>query len=218
MQFSLIQVVIGAFALIGATVTATWNIRNDRIEELSSRVDAYENSQKWRLPETISKIEQASDHLSKQLEQVLENKNLKDSLDNAIQQLKVKDDEIASVKIEYEKKLDEADLRLKETTSALEQKLEFINNLYNTAEEFSVYEGKSKNLFGLEAVISVTDLMLNEYATMIIRNESIRMYPGNVATIVHNDERCKLLLKHITDYQKADFTFVCDNQSNKRVN
>lgn len=218
MQFSFTQVVIGAFALIGATATATWNIRNDRIEELASRVEAYENSQKWRLPETISKIEKASDHLSKQIEKVLENKKLKDSFDNASQQLKVKDDEIASIKIEYEKKLNEVDLKLKETAGILEQKNEFINSLYNTAEEFSVYKGKSKNLFGLDAVISVTGLMLNDHASMIISNKSVIMYPGNVVTINHNDEHCKLLLKQITDYDKVDFTFVCDNQSNKRVN
>jgi hypothetical protein len=217
-QFSINQVIIGAFALAGAVATATWNVRDDRIEELSSMVDAYEKSQELKLPETISKIGKASDYLNTQLEAIIDNKKLQTSLNQAHKHLKEKDDEIISIKIDNKKKFNVLNIKLEVATENLNQKNEFINNLYNTTEEFSIYENKSKNLFGLDVVMSVTDLMLNDYAEVIVKNKPLRMYPGNVLAVNHNDESCKLLLNQITDYKRVDFTFVCENKSNKYVN
>jgi hypothetical protein len=214
-QFSLNHVIIGAFALSGAVATATWNIRDDRIEELSTMVDAYEKSQELKLSETILKIGKASDHLNTQLEVIIDNKKLQELLNQANLGLKEKDNEIAVINREHTKELDDFKVKLEVTTDNLNQKIEFINNLYNTAEEFSIYENRSKKLFGLDVVISVTSLILNEFADMIVNNKSVRMYPGNVIPVNYKEEKCKLLLNQITAYKKVDFTFVCENKSNK---
>ena len=50
-------------AILGTTAYVTWEIRKDYIDDLKRQIEAYEKSNKWKLPDTLTSIKLASDSL-----------------------------------------------------------------------------------------------------------------------------------------------------------
>lgn len=53
-----------ALALVTITASATWYIRSDYLDDLKHQIDIYEKSEKWKLPDTLNKINAASEKMS----------------------------------------------------------------------------------------------------------------------------------------------------------
>lgn len=222
MQFSFTQCVVGGFVLSCAVGTATWNFRNDRVETLELTVSSYEKAKEWKLPEAISNIEKASAHLDGKLSSILENKRLQDQLFNLKEQLKEKEDEISRIEKEKDGEVQriinekeviitKLDKELVVTKKELKKSTEFIHSLYSKAEEFTLKEGESKKLLGMDVVMSVIGVNpYGNWASVVIENRKYSMYVGNVSTVNHENDYCHISLNRISGDNAVDFTFTCE--------
>lgn len=67
-----------------------WTLRSSTIEDLTKQIDTYKESEKWKLPETLNKINLASEKLSLNID----DKNELSQGRKEIQQLTVKNEEL----------------------------------------------------------------------------------------------------------------------------
>lgn len=221
MQLSLIQCVVGGFALSCAVGTATWNLRNDRVETLELTVSSYEKAKEWKLPEAIMHMEKASAHLDSKLSSILDNKRLEEQVLNLNERLKEKNDEnlriirekdneIQRIKKEKDDIVIKLDKDLVTARKELKKANDFISSLYTKVEEFTLKKGESKKLLGMDVVMSVIDVnSYGNWASVVIENRKYSMYVGNVSTISHGSEYCQTSLNRIPDEESVDFTFTC---------
>ncbi|MDX7787033.1 hypothetical protein [Aeromonas caviae] len=210
MQFSFLQCLVGSFLLSGAVATATWNLRNDRVEALELTVSSYEKSKDWKLPDAILKMEKASAHLDSKLSAILDNESLQEQVSALQKQLKDKDDEALITLTKSKKDLEILNSEIKNLKDELKKKKELIESLYTNIDEFTLAEGESKKLFGLDVVLSV--ISANKYtsnASVMIMNKAYNMYVGNVSRFIYDGKECSVSLNKITDSHSVNFTFVC---------
>ncbi|SCZ27018.1 MULTISPECIES: hypothetical protein [Pseudomonas] len=212
MQFSFTQVTVGGFALVCAVATATWNMRNDRLAELTSIVEGYEKADKWTLPETIKRIDAASAHLDQKLSTIFDYEKLKVELSQARSDLSEKNLEMDRVRAEHDRKVLDLQGQVEVAKSDLKKKSDFLSSLYSDASEFSIAEHASKKISGLDMVVSVTSLYLNDSASVLVNNKLWNMYPGSVVSESFKGKDCKVMMNEITDYKLAHFTYVCEKK------
>ncbi|MCF7744591.1 hypothetical protein [Aeromonas veronii] len=213
MLFSIKQCLSGGFILACAVAAGTWNLRNDRVATLELTVSSYEKSQKWNLPETINRIEKASTHLDQKIVSILDNEKLKSELSEFKKKLEEKDKELLVINGKHASEISALKTDLKKSKMELERLNSVLAGLYNTVNNFSLDEGGSKKLLGLDLILSVTRASptLME-ADVVIQNKQNRMLIGNVYTIEHGEELCQLSLDSISSGRSASFTFVCKDK------
>ncbi len=140
------QAAMAAFAIIGATATATWNIRNDRIEELTTAVESYKQAESWKVPEVIQKLDKAVTHLNNELGLIDENKSKTKEI-NSLQK------EVASLTETIKtQKSQLSDLKL-----SLLEKDKFIKTLFSETNEVVLHKNKSVKFFGSEIIVALNE-------------------------------------------------------------
>ncbi|KJY73825.1 hypothetical protein [Vibrio nigripulchritudo] len=199
MSISYTQAAIAAFAIAGATATATWNVRSDRLNELTDQVEAYEKAETWNVPETINNINTATNYLNKQL--VIIEKNIE--LTKEIEALKNTNSKISQDKLALTASLDAANQKVAD-------KERFIKSLFSDADDFKLNRNESKKYFGSEVVIALNDASsVWGTAKVTVNNNSHDIKVGSVISLETEGKKCKLVTNEFLDYQTVSFTFLC---------
>ncbi|KKA46001.1 hypothetical protein [Salinivibrio sp. KP-1] len=199
MSITYTQAAVAAFALAGATATATWNIRNDRLEELNSIVNSYETAESWKVPETIKKLEKSVDYLNSELGLIAENQKYKKEID----ELKVQVSELSEL------------VSMKNSQiSALEgeaaEREHFINGLFSYTEEVVLEKNNSVKLFGAEIVVALNDASnILGSADVTINNSKHRVEVGSIIPVSSANKNCDLIFNEFEGYNSIKFSILC---------
>ncbi|EKF9417879.1 hypothetical protein O1B78_002006 [Vibrio cholerae] len=193
------QAAMAAFAIIGATATATWNIRNDRIEELTTAVESYKQAESWKVPEVIQKLDKAVTHLNNELGLIDENKSKTKEI-NSLQK------EVASLTETIKtQKSQLSDLKL-----SLLEKDKFIKTLFSETKEVVLHKNKSVKFFGSEIIVALNEASnITGYAEITVNNDKHRIEVGSVIPVVSKDNDCKLIFNEFAGYNVINFSLLC---------
>ena len=193
------QAAMAAFAIIGTTATATWNIRNDRIEELTTAVESYEQADSWKVPEVIQKIDDSVTHLNKELGLIDENKLQKEKIDS--QQKKI-------VSLTETIKIQKS--QLSDVKLSLLEKDKFIKTLFSETQEVVLHKNKSVKFFGSEIVVALNSASnISGYAELTVNNKKHSIEVGSVIPIVSKGNDCKLIFNEFVEYSVINFSLLC---------
>lgn len=194
------QLIGGSFALILAVAGATWAIRIDRLEQLKDRVDTYELSATWRLPDTLKQIRDATAQLETQLKAMDDVRRLRG--DNA------------RLQAELRKSLADNASTLAQLNNFRTRVIECDKQLAALSPEvvkITLTKRQSKSLAGYELVIGLVDVS-SEVARLNINNEEKTARAGGHVPVLLYGEQCKLVLDAILYFEtpeRAELTLVC---------
>lgn len=197
-RFSTPQLLAGAFGLVTAAAAGTWALRYDRLEELESRVAAYEKTSEWNVPDLLHNLEVAATRLERGLESAEHVRSLEDR----VTQLTV---EVEGAKREAE----QADGQLKQVRAALADKQAVLDQMLLTDSEFDLREHEPR-LLGREALPLAVDDIMATSVEFTLDNAKRSMSVGSYVMIKEDGRDCKLLLAGIgRDYTHATFRVLC---------
>ncbi|MGN1574742.1 hypothetical protein ACKEU1_20040 [Yersinia enterocolitica] len=166
------------FLVITTTAATVWYARADYIEQLKSRIDAYEKSSEWELPDTLNKLSTVSTKLSLTLDE-------KERLNKSEKQLI----ELNSDNIKINKEL-------KEKTADLVASAKMVDALVSKEETFSLVIGDSHPLIKNEIFIALKSLMPNK-GYFSFKNQDLVLYIGEYREYEFGNKKCKVLLTKI---------------------
>lgn len=199
MSITYTQAVVAAATIIGMTATATWNIRNDRLEELNEKVASYENAEEWNIPKVIKDLEVAANYLSNEIIGVLDNKKIADLLIKSEEEREIlilNYEELSNKNSELQKKLDNRN--------------EFIAKMFSDASEFNLKVNKSKKYFGSSVVIALNDASsILGNASITVNNRSYDAKVGSIIDITTEVKSCKLVMNEFIKHSEVNFSFLC---------
>jgi hypothetical protein len=210
MSITYTQAAIAAVTITGMTATATWNIRNDRLEELNEKVASYENAEEWNIPKVIKDLEVAANYLNNEMVGVLDNKKITDLLiksEEKREELIVNIEELSNKNAVLIKNLDNDRAELQKK---LDNKNEFIAKMFSDASEFNLKVNKSKKYFGSSVVIALNDASsILGNASLTVNNRSYDAKVGSVIDITTEVKSCKLVMNEFIQYSEVNFSFLC---------
>ncbi len=149
-----------ALALVTITASATWYIRSDYLDDLKHQIDIYEKSEKWKLPDTLNKINAASEKMSLTIDE--RNKLNSDKITLTV---------LAAKNIEISKELEGTKNKLAEFESSLK-------NINSTPETFELNIGESHPIFRNTLFIGLTRVNTQTQAQFNLNNEPISLDLG----------------------------------------
>lgn len=182
--------------VIGVTIYLTWEIRKDYIEDLKNQIAVFNQSESWKLPDTLKKLNGVSEKLQSQLADAEELKNLRTEV-SALQETNKKASTSLAVATNRSEQLSQELVSLK---------TELRKSLAESS-QFKLREGQSAELvknqviFGVSAVAS--GLVLG-----YLNNESVSLRIGGHLPVSFNDQPCKLTLIQ-TENNVATVSFNC---------
>ncbi|MFI0472032.1 hypothetical protein ACGLWX_04810 [Halomonas sp. HMF6819] len=199
MTITYIQAAVAAFALVSATAAATWNIRNDRLEELNSIVNSYEAAKSWKVPETIAKLDESVEYLNSELGLIVENQQYKEEIDELMIQIS---------------ELSETVSMKNSQISALEDKVaeqeQFFKEFFSDTEEFVLENNTSIGFFGAEIVVALNDAYETlGYADVTINNSKHRIEVGSIIPVTNANKTCDLIFKEFVGYNSIKLSILC---------
>lgn len=154
---------IGGITLLLAIFTALgtwfWNLRTSQIEDLQNQITTYEKSEKWKLPETLEKINLASQKIELNLTQ----RNRLEFLEKNIIELTTSNSELGKT--------------LEETQEKLQKNTEALNKVAMKNDEFLIERSSSHPLVNNNIYISVKSVGL-DYVSGLIDNHEYRIDVG----------------------------------------
>lgn len=199
MAISYPQAAMAAFAIIGATATATWNIRNDRIEELTTVVESYEQADSWQVPEVIKKIDESVGHLNNKLGLIDENKSQQKEIDSLQTEIRSLTETVKTQKNQ-----------LSDLKNSLLEKDNFIKTLFSETKEVVLHKNKAVKFFGSDIIVALNDASnISGYAEITVNNNKHRIEVGSVIPVVSKDNDCKLIFNEFVEYSVINFSLLC---------
>jgi len=199
MSITYTQAVVAAFALAGATATATWNIRNDRLEELDSIVSSYETAESWKVPETIEKLDKSVEYLNSELGLIAKNQKYKKEID----ELKAQVSELSEI-------VSMKNSQISELESEIAEREQFINGLFSDTEEVVLEKNSSVNFFGAEIVVALNDASnILGNADVTINNSKHRVEVGSIIPVSSTNRNCDLIFNEFVEYNSIKLSLLC---------
>ncbi|WP_329906121.1 hypothetical protein [Serratia quinivorans] len=177
--FSKKSVISAAVLAIPVIISATWLVRSDYIDDLKSRIDAYEKSEKWKLPETLNKINTASEKMSLTIDQ----RNRLNSNEITLTELTAKNIEISKELAITKNKL-----------SGLESTMKTINSAPETIE---LSTGGSHPIFRNALFIGLTRINTKTQAEFNLDNKPISLDLGVTHPYTFIGKTCVVTLTNI---------------------
>lgn len=183
-------------SVIGVTSYATWEVRKDYIEDLKNQVAVFNQSESWKLPDTLRKLNSVSDKLQSQLSYEERIKQLQLSLTSA---------ELKVTKLEAEVGITTSkNKELGEKLVSLQQDLKksVAPDIRFTLAEGQSYElARNQTVFGLSSIFSSS-------VRGSINDKDVSISLAGTTPISINDQTCTLRLIQST-LSQAVFSFVC---------
>ncbi|ECD9502209.1 hypothetical protein FNO08_14415 [Salmonella enterica subsp. diarizonae] len=173
------QAFSAALALVTITASATWYIRSDYLDDLKHQIDAYEKSEKWKLPDTLNKINAASEKMSLTIDER-----------NRLNSNKITLTELVAKNIEISKELEITKNKL----SALEFS---IKNINSTSETIELKTGESHPIFRNALFIGLTSVKTQTQAEFNLNNESISLDLGVIHPYTFLEKKCVVTMTNI---------------------
>ena len=161
------QAFSAALALVTITASATWYIRSDYLDDLKHQIDAYEKSEKWKLPDTLNKINVASEKMSLTIDE----RNRLNS-----------------------NKITLTELVAKNKLSAFEFS---IKNINSTSETIELKTGESHPIFRNALFIGLTSVKTQTQAEFNLNNESISLDLGVIHPYTFLEKKCVVTMTDI---------------------
>lgn len=180
---------------IAATLTliggAIWSIQSSQINSLKDKVDTYEKSENWKLPETLRNINSAASKLSLSIDER-----------NLFNQLKID-----------KKNLSENNSILKKEIQGIQEELETTNRALNTIvlknDIFSLGTAQSFPLINNDKYLSVISIFPN-FASLVFDEENHTLDVGKSLHYKVGTTDCKVVLTSIApDRATVTFTRSC---------
>ena len=199
MSITYTQAAVAAFALVGATATATWNIRNDRLEELDSIVNSYETAESWKVPETIEKLEKSVEYLNSELGLIAENQKYKKEID----ELKVQVSELSET-------VSMKNSQISALEGEVAEREQFVNGLFSDTEEVVLEKNNSVKFFGAEIVVALNDASnILGNADITINNSKHRVEVGSIIPVSSANKNCDLIFNEFVGYSSIKLSILC---------
>lgn len=171
-----------ALSVIGFVITTTaatlWYARSDYIEQLKDRIDSYEKSAEWQLPETVKKLNVVATNLELTLDE-------RDRLNKAEQKL----GELSAENIDMKEKLNKK-------TAELMEAIRMIDTLTAKEDSFNLFVGESHSLIKNEVVIGLKHLLPNR-GSFLFKNLDLDLYVGEYKEYGFGNKKCKVLLSKV---------------------
>lgn len=168
-----------ALALVTITASATWYIRSDYLDDLKHQIDIYEKSEKWKLPDTLNKINAASEKMSLTIDE--RNKLNSDKITLTV---------LAAKNIEISKELEGTKNKLAEFESSLK-------NINSTPETFELSIGESHPIFRNTLFIGLTRVNTQTQAQFNLNNEPISLDLGVIHPYTFLEKKCVLTMTNV---------------------
>ncbi|MDR6713497.1 putative nuclease with TOPRIM domain [Pseudomonas hunanensis] len=180
----------------------TLSINKAHIEALENEIKTYEKSEKWKLPDTLSQLNKASEKLSSQLETQENISRIK--IENLALTTKQRELETAlSTASEERNRLqDKVDLLSKELRASLLKPF-----------SFQLTEGDSMELVKSRVNLGLSSVFTSSVSSNL-NNEPIRLVIGGSTKVNYMNNSCTLTLKKVAS-PLASFTFYCDETNEK---
>lgn len=173
------QAFSAALALVTITASATWYIRSDYLDDLKHQIDIYEKSEKWKLPDTLNKINAASE----KMRLTIDERNI---LNSDKITLKV----LAAKNIEISKELEGTKKKLAEFESSLK-------NINSTPDTFELSIGESHPIFRNALFIGLTRVNTQTQAQFNLNNEPISLDLGVIHPYTFLEKKCVLTMTDV---------------------
>lgn len=173
------QAVAAAFALVTITASATWYIRSDYLDDLKHQIETYEKSEKWKLSETLNKINTASEKMSLTIDQ----RNRLNSNEITLKELTAKNIEISKELVITKNKI-----------SGLESTIKKINSIPETIE---LSTGGSHPIFQNALFIGLTRVNTKTQAEFNLDNKHISLDLGVTHPYTFIGKTCVVTLTDI---------------------
>lgn len=178
-------------SIAAAAAAGTWYIRADYMDELKNRIEVYEKSDHWKLPETLKKLNDAANNFSLNYDE-------KKRLVESEKQLKI----VMAENTRISKELTSANIELLDTKNK-------IALFVKENEEFTLKSGDSHPLFKNEVYVALK-IVNYDSVSIILNNASDTMYVGESKEYNFQDIKCKLVvLKVETLINQAKFVNIC---------
>ena len=188
--------------VIGVTIYLTWEIRKDYIEDLKNQIAVFNQSESWKLPDTLKKLNSVSEKLQSQLADAEELKKLRTEV-SALEETNKK---AATSLADATNKAEQLSVEVVSLKTELRRSL-------TESSQFKLREGQTAELvknqvvFGVSAVAS--GLVLG-----YLNNESVTLRIAGYLPVRFNDEICKLTLIQ-TENPVATVSFSCPRLAEK---
>lgn len=173
------QAFTAALALVTITASATWYIRSDYLDDLKHQIETYEKSEKWKLPDTLNKINTASEKMSLTIDER-----------NRLNSNEITLTELAAKNIEVSKELE----RTKNRLSGFEST---IKNINSTPETIELSTGGSHPIFRNALFIGLTRITTQTQAEFNLDNEPISLDLGVIHPYTFMGKTCVVTMTDI---------------------
>lgn len=168
-----------ALALVTITASATWYIRSDYLDDLKHQIDIYEKSEKWKLPDTLNKINAASEKMSLTIDER-----------NRLNNNKITLTELTAKNIEISKELERTKNKLSEFESS-------IKNINYTPETIELGIGESHPIFRNLLFIGLTAVKTQTQAEFNLDNKPISLDLGVIHPYKFMGKTCVITMTDV---------------------
>ncbi len=221
MELTWNKVIGGGFALGTAVAGATWSLRADRIEELSTRIDFYEKSGALSLSDTLASIKSANTVIRNNLESISDYHDLEKEISRLLELLKNKEKSISDLNTDLSKAKEESIRTSKEHNSKIEElskkhsievkdlnriileKQSIIEDTIPHHEKFTLDKDSSKALFASKIVVGVVEVSRSN-VEVTVNNHIETLRAGEYKSIELDNLICKVIL---TKFEHTDSRF-----------
>jgi hypothetical protein len=198
------KLIIGAFALIGLAVAATYQIQQGRIDDRDLLIDARDkeidslmSAKVWDVPNTITRLNEISQKLQAQFASIEKlNALQKENGELLTQTASLKKEQAASAS-----KL----AQLAEQNALLKSSL---NRAFVAADVIDLEEGRAADLVKNQVTLGVESVYLSGGILGRLGNQPLSLRVGEAKEISVLGKNCRLTLSS-TRTPKASFSFFC---------